>query len=227
MKPSSSASPPRPISQNSFLRSNTIIPFPRKRESPYSRANLRKLQNEDREIPAFAGMGMRGRRKSPPTFHSGESRNLILATARIFREAEHCNSRLRRMRLCRRDSGFRRNGSSFNFAVPPLPFPRKRKSPPTFHSGESRNLILATARIFREAEHCNSRLWRMRLRRRDSGFRRNGSSLNFTVPPPLPFPRKRESPCHLTVLERDAKRQLEIRGDSRFRGNGNRWREWG
>ena len=28
------------------------------------------------------------------TFHSGESRNLILATARIFREAEHCNGRL-------------------------------------------------------------------------------------------------------------------------------------
>ena len=27
-------------------------------------------------------------------FHSGESRNLILATARIFREAEHCNGRL-------------------------------------------------------------------------------------------------------------------------------------
>ena len=27
-------------------------------------------------------------------FHSGESRNLILAIARIFREAEHCNGRL-------------------------------------------------------------------------------------------------------------------------------------
>ena len=27
-------------------------------------------------------------------FHSGESRNLILATARIFRKAEHCNGRL-------------------------------------------------------------------------------------------------------------------------------------
>ena len=72
---------------------------------------------------------MRGRRKSPSTFHSGESRNLILATARIFREAEHCNSRLWRMRLCRRDSGFRRNGSSFNFAVPP-----------PSHSRESENL---------------------------------------------------------------------------------------
>ena len=36
----------------------------------------------------------------------------------------------------------------------------------------------------------------------------------------FPFPRKRESPCLLIVLERDAKRQLEIRGDSRFRGNG-------
>ena len=72
---------------------------------------------------------MRGRRKSPPTFHSGESRNLILATARIFREAKHCNSRLWRMRLCRRDSGFRRNGSSFNFAVPP-----------PSHSRESENL---------------------------------------------------------------------------------------
>ena len=41
----------------------------------------------------------------------GESRNLILATARIFREAEHCNVRLRRMRLRHRDSGFRQNGS--------------------------------------------------------------------------------------------------------------------
>ena len=36
----------------------------------------------------------------------------------------------------------------------------------------------------------------------------------------FPFPRKRESPCLLIVCERDAKRQLEIRGDSRFRGNG-------
>ena len=39
------------------------------------------------------------------------------------------------------------NGNAFNFAAPP-----------SFHSGESRNLILATARIFREAEHCNGRL---------------------------------------------------------------------
>ena len=44
----------------------------------------------------------------------------------------------RRMRLRRRDSGFRRNGSSFNFAVylfsipasSTLPFPRKRESLP-------------------------------------------------------------------------------------------------
>ena len=42
----------------------------------------------------------------------------------------------------------------------------------------------------------------------------------------LPFPRKRESPQTLTVLERDVKRQLEIRGDSRFRGNGGEGREW-
>ena len=44
------------------------------------------------EIPAFAGMEGGG------------------AIARIFREAEHCNGRLRRMRLRRRDSRLRGNG---------------------------------------------------------------------------------------------------------------------
>ena len=51
---------------------------------------------------------MGGAERTPSPFHSGESRNLILATARIFREAEwspvgECGCR-------RRDSGFRRNG---------------------------------------------------------------------------------------------------------------------
>ena len=82
-----------------------LLPFPRKRESPYplivkNDAVRALLAPANREIPAFAGME-----------RGGESRNLILATARIFREAEHCNGRLRRMRLRRRDSGFRRNGS--------------------------------------------------------------------------------------------------------------------
>ena len=44
-----------------------------------------------KEIPAFAEME---RASALSSFHSGESRNLILATARIFREAEHCNGRL-------------------------------------------------------------------------------------------------------------------------------------
>ena len=55
----------------------------------------------------------------------------------------------------RRDSCLRRNGNAF------LPKAKKHsheRPPPLFHSGESRNLILATARIFREAEHCNCRL---------------------------------------------------------------------
>ena len=42
---------------------------------------------------------------------------------------------------------------------------------PAFAGMEGGGMI---ARIFREAEHCIGRLWRMRLRRRDSGFRRNG-----------------------------------------------------
>ena len=37
---------------------------------------------------------VKNRRGVKNIFHSGESRNLILATARIFREAEHCNCRL-------------------------------------------------------------------------------------------------------------------------------------
>ena len=54
------------------------------------------------------GAGRRLRDAILPPFHSGESRNLILAQARIFREAEwspvgECGCR-------RRDSGFRRNG---------------------------------------------------------------------------------------------------------------------
>ena len=97
------------------------------------------------------------------------------------------------MRLRRRDSGFRRNGrgggaekegGSKNIPrqISPVEFALRINScfrayfpiKNPFHSGESRNLILASARIFREAEQCNARLRRMRLRRRDSGFCRNG-----------------------------------------------------
>ena len=112
-----------------------------------------------------------------------------------------------------------------------------KSASPYFHSGESRNLILATARIFREAEHCNGRLsanaaspqrflptqeWKGLLIRRPFCL----SSPSFHSRPlshSRPSFHSRESgnlPDSLTV---HASRPKIIRrqGDSRFRGNGN------
>ena len=158
-------------------------------------------------------------RHNSPSFHSCVGRNLILATARIFREAEHCNCRLsanaaspqrflptqewKRGQEWKKGAGMEVRGGNERYCrlshPPPLagggknsrqrifggwrnaahhrplatprdrfalaPPPRKRRRVKNrrgvkniFHSGESRNLILATARIFREAEHCNCRL---------------------------------------------------------------------
>ena len=183
----------------------------------------------------------------------------------------------------RRDSGFRRNGNSFNFAaylfsISPLsiPAPSSSHSPPSshsresgnlpvygarramhglhrflpnavralpahrigrfplsrewkgggrewkygsgdgnnyFHSGESWNLNLATARIFREAEHCNCRLSaNAAIAAEIPAFAGMeilliSPPISFlfplfpfpppplSIPPLFPFPRKRESPC--------------------------------
>ena len=149
------------------------------------------------EIPAFAGM---------------EGGGMI---ARIFREAEHCIGRLRRMRLRRRDSRLRGNG---------------RRG--------------AIARIFREAEHCIGRLRRMRLRRRDSRVRgngrRGGDSENFlrsgtlhcspsaNAASPQRFrlsPEWKEGGGRFSFLGVRCKNTVRGWGDSRFRGNGNKGRE--
>ena len=42
----------------------------------------------------------------------------------------------------------------------------------------------------------------------------------FHSRPPLPFPRKRESPCHLTVFGMRCRKTIRDWGDSRLRGNG-------
>ena len=112
-----------------------------------------------------------------------------------------------------------------------------KSAPLSFHSGESRNLILATARIFREAEHFNGRLsanaaspqrflptqeWKGLLIRRPFCL----SSPSFHSRPlshSRPFFHSRESgnlPDSLTVHASHPK-TIRRQGDSRLRGNGN------
>ena len=113
----------------------------------------------------------------------------------------------RRMRLRRRDSGFRRNGNSFNFRrylfpipalfpfPPPFPFPPLLSFPPPSSIPAKAGISSRECGKFpRSGNQC-------RLRRcvaddaapRDSRFRGNGSSFNFAallspIPALFPFP---------------------------------------
>ena len=69
-------------------------------------------------------------------FHSGESRNLILAIARIFREAEHCNGRLSANAAVAAEipafAGMEEGEAAASIKIIPISLP--------FHSRESGNL---------------------------------------------------------------------------------------
>ena len=127
------------------------------------------------------------------TFHSGESRNLILATARIFREAEHCNGRL-----------------SANAAV--------AAEIPAFAGMEM---------FFYFGAHSFFRNWPMRQRWGNKFPRKFHTTINcgarYIFFKEKNISHSRESgnlPVILTVLERDAGRQLEVGEIPAFAGMG-------
>ena len=123
----------------------------------------------------------------------------------------------------------------FSIPAPPpfhsrLPF----HSPPLFHSRESGNLFPRQREIYAKRKQL-SPVGECGYRRRDSGFRRNGSifllpanvGVRFPPPPPFPFPRKRESLPAPAGNLREAETSMSPVGecgyrrrDSRFRGNG-------